>query len=102
MHIKSINKCIYSLVYVIFLTTLPLIAIIIPAGLQQTAFASPYSAGYDHGCDDAKKGGHPYLDEKGGAESHTNTFMRGYDAGYSDCSDHKLKKCDSSCPLQVV
>jgi hypothetical protein len=93
----------YSPVIAVFSSVLLLlftIMAIIQISLQEqpAAFASPYSAGYDHGCDDAKKGGHPYLDEKGGAESHTVKFMQGYDAGYGDCSGHKLKKYDSTCP----
>jgi hypothetical protein len=98
MFVKTQNKIIYSPVFVIIVSTILLLITITAIGLQQTAFASPYSAGYDHGCDDAKAGGHPYLEEKIGAESHTNTFMRGYDAGYGDCSGNKLKKYDNSCP----
>src|SRR5919198_718378 len=102
MFIKSPNKIIYSSIFVIFWIILPLSSftstVLISLQLPPAAFASPYSAGYDHGCDDAKAGSHPYLEEKGGAESHTNTFMRGYDAGCGDCSGNKLKKYNDSCP----
>src|SRR5919112_338451 len=54
-----------------------------------TAFAlsdeERYDSGYEHGCSDAKTGDHPYLDNSGGEDSHTATFMQGYDDGYGKC-----------------
>jgi hypothetical protein len=48
---------------------------------------TPYDSGYNHGCDDAKVGGHPYLDIPGtGQEFHTPEFMQQYNDGYNDCS----------------
>ena len=44
-----------------------------------------YDSGYNHGCSDAKTGDHPYLDDSGGEDGHTATFMKGYDDGYSKC-----------------
>jgi hypothetical protein len=42
-----------------------------------------------HGCNDAKNSyegsKHPYLDSNGGPGAHTDTFMKGYDAGYKKC-----------------
>ncbi len=48
-----------------------------------------YNSGYVHGCNDAKVSDngskHPYLDSNGGPSTHTDTFMKGYDAGYKKC-----------------
>jgi hypothetical protein len=60
-----------------------------------TAFAlsdeERYDSGYDHGCSDAKTGDHPYLDSSGGESSHTDTFMEGYDDGYTKCHNPNSK-----------
>jgi hypothetical protein len=64
---------------------LPLLIIIITS--SQPASASPYSAGYSHGCSDATAGGHPYLNSPGkGSAFHTANFMQGYNDGYGACS----------------
>jgi hypothetical protein len=42
-----------------------------------------YNTGYNHGCSDAKSGGHPYLNSH---PSHTPIFMNGYQEGYAACS----------------
>ena len=48
--------------------------------------ASPYSAGYSHGCDDGKLGFHKYLNTPGnGIDYQTLDFMQGYDKGYKTC-----------------
>jgi hypothetical protein len=50
-----------------------------------------YDSGYNHGCSDAKTGDHPYLEDSGGEDSHTATFMQGYNDGYSKCHDPNSK-----------
>lgn len=50
---------------------------------------SPYSSGYDHGCDDAKISdpSDRYINEPGkGTSNHTDEFMDGYYAGFDACS----------------
>jgi len=60
-----------------------------------TAFAlsdeERYDSGYNHGCSDAKTGDHPYLKDSGGEDSHTATFMQGYNDAYSKCHDPNSK-----------
>jgi hypothetical protein len=60
-----------------------------------TAFAlsdeKRFDSGYDHGCSDAKTGDHQYLEDSGGEDSHTATFMQGYNDGYSKCHDPNSK-----------
>jgi len=50
---------------------------------------SPFELGYDHGCTDVKISDFSdrYINQPGnGPSSHTEEFMRGYDAGYNACS----------------
>jgi hypothetical protein len=49
---------------------------------------TPYQAGYDHGCSDAKSpSAKRYINQPGkGPESHSQEFMSGYNAGFSACS----------------
>jgi hypothetical protein len=65
-----------------------------------TAFAlsneERYDSGYNHGCSDAKTGDHPYLKDSGGEDSHTATFMQGYNDGYSKCHDPNSKSDDNN------
>src|ERR671930_54403 len=79
---------IHQALFVIFLTIIMLFSIIpIPHQSVYAVKESRYNAGWNHGCDDADSGeGHPYLDEKGGAKSHTKEFMHGYRDGYNYCS----------------
>jgi hypothetical protein len=49
---------------------------------------SPYSSGYDHGCDDAEISdpSDRYINEPGkGPSFHTDEFMSGYYAGFNAC-----------------
>jgi hypothetical protein len=55
-----------------------------------------YDSGYNHGCSDAKTGDHPYLEDSGGEDSHTDTFMQGYNDGYSKCHDPNSKSDDNN------
>jgi hypothetical protein len=51
---------------------------------------SPYDSGYDHGCDDAKISdpNDRYINQpEKGPSFHTNEFMKGYNDGYSVCSN---------------
>jgi hypothetical protein len=50
-----------------------------------------YDSGYNHGCSDAKTGDHRYLDDSGGEDGHTATFMKGYNDGYSKCHNPNSK-----------
>jgi hypothetical protein len=60
-----------------------------------TAFAlsdeERYDSGYNHGCSDAKTEDHTYLKDSGGEDSHTATFMQGYNDAYSKCHDPNSK-----------
>jgi|ERR1051325_5737632 hypothetical protein len=61
-------------------------------GIFHNAIAkeTPYQAGYDHGCDDAKvsKADARYINQPDkGPSFHTQEFMSGYNAGFSACSD---------------
>lgn len=64
------------------------IGIAIFVGPSVAYASSPYDSGYDHGCDDA--GLSPsdrYINEEGkGPSQHTDQFMNGYHAGFSNCS----------------
>ena len=69
-----------------------LLAFLLAPQLQQVANASsnsPYESGRDHGCDDAAISDvdDRYINQpEKGPSFHTNEFMRGYNAGYDDCS----------------
>jgi hypothetical protein len=55
---------------------------------------SPYSSGYDHGCDDAQISDplDRYINEPGkGLSFHTNEFMSGYYAGFNACSNRSYQ-----------
>src|SRR5215211_6341228 len=58
----------------------------------QLAYAggkSSYESGYDHGCDDARISdpSDRYINQpEKGPSFHTEAFMRGYNAGFNDCS----------------
>jgi hypothetical protein len=54
------------------------------SALAQTD-ADVYNSRFLHGCSDAKKGGHPYLDGNGGASAQTSEFMEAYNDGYMVC-----------------
>jgi hypothetical protein len=77
----------YSLVMSLFALML-----IIPFFTVQLAYAggkSPYESGYDHGCDDAgiSDPSDRYINQpEKGPSFHTEAFMRGYNAGFNDCS----------------
>jgi hypothetical protein len=55
------------------------------------AKGTPFQAGYDHGCSDAKlRITDRYINQPSkGPSFHTGEFMNGYNAGFSTCSIHK-------------
>lgn len=62
-------------------------------GIVQTAIAkgTPYQAGYDHGCDDAKISNVDarYVNQPDkGPSQHTAEFIRGYHADFTTCLGH--------------
>jgi hypothetical protein len=60
-----------------------------PVQLATGSSTSPYQAGYNHGCSDARISdpSERYINQpERGPSFHTNEFMRGYNAGYSACS----------------
>ena len=59
---------------------------------------TPYQAGYDHGCDDAKISNIDarYINQPDkGPSKHTPEFMSGYNAGFSACSDGSSLNSDN-------
>ncbi|HZI71652.1 MAG TPA: hypothetical protein VFD60_10890 [Nitrososphaeraceae archaeon] len=62
-------------------------ALLIPIEQKAAAvFVFPYDSGYIHGCNDAKIGGHPYLNSPGhGPTFHSASFIQGYSDGYNVC-----------------
>jgi hypothetical protein len=65
------------------------LVIIASLGVMQSAFAkgTPFQAGYDHGCSDAKLPfSASYINEPDkGHRFHTQEFMNGYNTGFSAC-----------------
>ncbi|MPZ07037.1 MAG: hypothetical protein GEU26_11595 [Nitrososphaeraceae archaeon] len=58
--------------------------------LVQASNDSPYSSGYDHGCNDAaiSDPSERYINQPGkGPSFHTGEFMNGYYDGFDACSD---------------
>lgn len=54
-----------------------------------TTTKSPFESGYGHGCSDVKISNFSdrYINQPGkGPSSHTDEFMRGYNAGYNACA----------------
>ena len=65
-----------------------MLALLVTIPMSQLAGASPYSAGYDHGCDDAKisNADDRYINQPDkGPNEHTSEFMSAYNAGFSAC-----------------
>jgi hypothetical protein len=76
----------FSSIKFVIVATLITIFATIPA--SHLAAASPYSAGYDHGFDDAKisNADDRYINQPDKRPSqHTSEFMSGYNAGFSSC-----------------
>jgi hypothetical protein len=84
MDIYSIIRDFHAKKFIIILTIMSLL-ILTAAGFHLAA-ATPFTAGYSHGCDDGKLGYHKYLNTPGkGIDNHTPEFMQEYDNGYKAC-----------------
>src|SRR5688572_21337975 len=74
------------------ITIILIFSIVISGTFNNSGFAltdsERYNSGYNWGCSDARKGGHPYLDSH---PSHTAIFMNGYKDGYASCSTGKAQ-----------
>ena len=88
----KINKSISSPAYAIIFALISGLVVLIP--IEQKAVAlvpiisiSPYKSGYAQGCPDGQNGNHSYLVASGGPSGHADMFMRGYNDGYSFCSN---------------
>jgi hypothetical protein len=59
---------------------------------------TPFQAGYNHGCNDAKvTSSARYINQPGkGPNFHTQEFMNGYDRGFSTCSSGKASSVASN------
>src|ERR671933_718408 len=71
-----------------FVIAATLITIFATIPASHLAAASQYSAGYDHGCDNAKisNADDRYINQPDkGPSQHTSEFMSGYNAGFSAC-----------------
>jgi hypothetical protein len=68
-----------------------LVPLVLTIGTNTDAYAlsdsQRWQSGYDHGCDDARGGGHAYLNTH---PKHTKIFMGGYEDGYQDCKGQKI------------
>src|SRR5947208_7814060 len=65
-----------------------ILLLVLSVPIVRPVYASPYSAGYDHGCSDAKisNADDRYINQPGkGSSDHTGEFMSGYNAGFSAC-----------------
>lgn len=85
---KDLRKSI--LIAVILVTILPISIFIFPLHTVKAYAQTPYSSGYDHGCDDAKIANpdDKYINQPGkGPSYHTGSFMNGYYDGFDGCFD---------------
>ncbi len=83
MHIPYVISGCHDRGLVIISAILLLLAPITAPELAAAA-ATPYNAGYSHGCDDGKLGFHKYLAITG-LDNVTPEFMQRYDNGYKAC-----------------
>jgi hypothetical protein len=96
MHISFILSSTNLRKFVIVASVFVLVVAMIPS--SRLAAASPHSAGYHHGCNDAKISnvGDRYISQPGkGPSFHTQEFMNRYNAGLRACSN-KPSPMDSS------
>jgi hypothetical protein len=75
-------------VFAIFFSTFMILSIAPQIQVAYASGKSPYESGYDHGCDDADEDfDDRYINQpERGPSFHTDAFMRGYNAGFNDCS----------------
>lgn len=83
----------FSLLLLLFMMMVLLLGVQIYAindtSITTNTTKSPFESGYDHGCSDVKisEFSDRYINQPGKSpSSHTEEFMRGYDAGYNACS----------------
>jgi hypothetical protein len=83
----------FSLLLLLFMMMVLLLGVQIYAvndtSITTNTTKSSFESGYDHGCSDVKisEFSDRYINQPGkGPSSHTEEFMRGYDAGYNACS----------------
>ena len=99
MHISFILSSTNLRKFVIVASVFVLVVAMIPS--SRLTAASPHSAGYHHGCDDAKISnvGDRYISQPGkGPSFHTQEFMNGYNVGFNACN-HKSSSIHSSSTL---
>jgi hypothetical protein len=85
---KRLRKSTGVIVLLVAILTIPIFAI--PPSTSKAYAQSPYSSGYDHGCDDAKIANPDdrYINQPGkGPTYHTGSFMNGYYDGFDSCFD---------------
>ena len=88
--ITNVLKSTLIVVLIIAILTISIITFFLPT---TKAYAqSPYSSGYDHGCDDAKiVNPDRYINQPGkGPSYHTGSFMNGYYDGFDSCFDSNI------------
>lgn len=86
------NKCVRRSIssVVLLITILTISTITFPLSTVKAYSQSPYSSGYEHGCDDAKVSNPDdrYINQPGkGPSYHTSSFMNGYHNGFDSCFD---------------
>ena len=84
---------VFSLLLLLFMMMVLLLGVQIYAvndtSITSNTTKSSFESGYDHGCSDVtiSEFSDRYINQPGkGPSSHTEEFMRGYDAGYNACS----------------
>ena len=75
-------------VFAISFSTFLMLSLVPQIQIADAGGKSPYESGYDHGCDDADEDFNDrYINQpERGPSFHTEAFMRGYNAGFNDCS----------------
>ena len=82
-----------SLLLLLYMIMVIALGVQIHAVNALSAITSAFESGYGHGCNDAgiSDFSDKYINQPGkGPSFHTEEFMRGYDTGYSACSNAAL------------
>ena len=77
-----------TLIVVLLVAILTISIFAFPLSTAKVYAQSPYSSGYDHGCDDANIANpyDRYINQPGkGPSYHTGSFMNGYYEGFDSC-----------------
>src|SRR5919198_1129343 len=87
-----------KLAIAMMLITIAAVSFMIPKAMAK---GTPFQAGYDHGCSDAKLTfSKIYINQPGkGPSFHTEEFMSGYNVGFRVCSN-KSSPVDSNILLK--